>query len=183
MCHHPWIRKDRRVGMNDAVIAVAIGISVGTWLAHHFVVALRGRSGSVFTVGFRVVRVVPMTLGAGKTNGGGSRQIISSAAPSPIEEARVNAQQPVLLVPDRDSPPLAVAPFDARQAHAHQEAWARHLGVPVEQTNSLGMKLILIPPGVFAMGSTPEEIEKGAKLAREQEISPDVVAMLEGGHP
>jgi serine/threonine-protein kinase len=49
-------------------------------------------------------------------------------------------------------PPLAVAPFDAEQARKHQEAWARYLGVPVEITNSIGMKLLLIPPGEFMMG-------------------------------
>jgi eukaryotic-like serine/threonine-protein kinase len=46
-----------------------------------------------------------------------------------------------------------VAPFDAAAAKAHQEAWAKHLGVPVEVTNSIGMKLKLIPPGGFTMGS------------------------------
>ncbi len=57
-------------------------------------------------------------------------------------------------------PPLAKAPFDAQQARAHQEAWAKHLGVSVEYTNSIGMKFVLIPPGEFTMGSTPEEIEE-----------------------
>ncbi|MGZ0173760.1 MAG: formylglycine-generating enzyme family protein, partial [Planctomycetales bacterium] len=51
-----------------------------------------------------------------------------------------------------DAPPTAVAPFDEAQAKAHQEAWAKHLGVPVETTNSIGMKLRLIPPGEFMMG-------------------------------
>ena len=50
-------------------------------------------------------------------------------------------------------PPLAIAPFDADKAKQHQAAWARHLGVPVETTNSIGMKLVLIPPGEFRMGS------------------------------
>ncbi len=58
-----------------------------------------------------------------------------------------------------DAPPAAIAPFDAKQAKAHQAAWAKHLGVPVEYTNSIGMKFRLIPPGEFLMGSTPEEIE------------------------
>ena len=58
-----------------------------------------------------------------------------------------------------DPPPLAVAPFDAEQAKQHQEAWARYLGVPVEYTNTIGMKFRLIPPGEFLMGSSPEEIE------------------------
>jgi len=50
-------------------------------------------------------------------------------------------------------PPPAVAPFDEAQAKRHQKEWADHLGVPVEMTNSIGMKLVLIPPGEFEMGS------------------------------
>ena len=56
------------------------------------------------------------------------------------------------------APPLAIAPFDATQAKAHQVAWAEHLGVPVEYKNSIGMKFVLIPPGEFTMGSPPAEI-------------------------
>lgn len=51
------------------------------------------------------------------------------------------------------APPSAVAPFDAQKAREHQDAWAKHLGVPVETTNSIGMKLVLIPPGEFMMGN------------------------------
>lgn len=65
------------------------------------------------------------------------------------------------------TPPPAIAPFDAAQARAHQEAWAKYLGVPVESTNSIGMKLRLIPPGKFMMGSSKEEID------RLKEIIPD----------
>lgn len=57
------------------------------------------------------------------------------------------------------SPPPAIAPFDATQARKHQEAWAEYLGVPIEMTNSIGMKFQLIPPGEFDMGSTGQEIE------------------------
>ncbi|NUQ65738.1 MAG: protein kinase [Pirellulales bacterium] len=57
-----------------------------------------------------------------------------------------------------DAPHPAIAPFDAQKAREHQEVWAKHLGVPVEVTNSIGMKLVLIPPGEFEMGSTPEDI-------------------------
>ena len=60
-------------------------------------------------------------------------------------------------------PPPAVAPFDAKKAKEHQEAWAKHLGVPVEITNSIGMKLVLIPPGEFEMGSPKELIEEELK--------------------
>ena len=62
-----------------------------------------------------------------------------------------------------DAPPPAVAPFDKAQAQTHQEAWAKYLGVPVEYTNSIGMKFVLIPPGEFTMGSTTAEIEAALK--------------------
>ena len=62
------------------------------------------------------------------------------------------------------APPPAIAPFDAAQAKQHQEAWAKYLDVPVEFTNSIGMKFVLIPPGEFDMGSTEQEIEEFLKL-------------------
>ena len=84
------------------------------------------------------------------------------------------SQQPARHCPQRAAdgtqcPAPAVAPFDATQAKQHQEAWAKHLGVPVEQTNSIGMKLVLIPPGEFEMGSTPEEIAVGVGRAQEEQ--------------
>jgi formylglycine-generating enzyme required for sulfatase activity/beta-lactamase regulating signal transducer with metallopeptidase domain len=68
-----------------------------------------------------------------------------------------------------EPPPPAIAPFDAERARKHQEAWAQYAGVPVECTNSLGMKFELIPPGKFMMGSTAEEIEEGLKLTQGME--------------
>jgi formylglycine-generating enzyme required for sulfatase activity len=62
--------------------------------------------------------------------------------------------------PPRLAPPAAVAPFDAAQAREYQEQWAKYLGVPVEMTNSIGMKLVLIPPGEFDMGSSSEETSR-----------------------
>jgi formylglycine-generating enzyme required for sulfatase activity/serine/threonine protein kinase len=59
--------------------------------------------------------------------------------------------------PVGQAPPPAVAPFDATQAKAHQQAWADHLGVPVETTNSIGMKFVVIPAGEFMMGSPEDE--------------------------
>jgi formylglycine-generating enzyme required for sulfatase activity/serine/threonine protein kinase len=65
--------------------------------------------------------------------------------------------------PESPSPPPAVAPFDAQKAKEHQEGWSKHLAVPVEITNSIGMKLVLIPPGEFMMGSPKELIEEELK--------------------
>ncbi len=48
---------------------------------------------------------------------------------------------------------------------AHQEGWAKHLGIPAEITNSIRMKLKLIPPGQFEMGSPKELIDQELKTA------------------
>jgi formylglycine-generating enzyme required for sulfatase activity len=56
-----------------------------------------------------------------------------------------------------DEPARAQAPFGADKAKAYQQAWAKHLDTPILLTNSIGMKLSLIPPGQFTMGSPPKE--------------------------
>jgi formylglycine-generating enzyme required for sulfatase activity len=61
--------------------------------------------------------------------------------------------------PARIRPPLAAAPFNEKTAKQHQARWAKYLRLPVVQTNSIGMKLVLIPPGEFDMGSPKDLIE------------------------
>ena len=75
-------------------------------------------------------------------------------APTPTSLARTFLDS----VKVEEQPPSAVAPFDAKKAKEHQDAWAKHLGVPVEIENSIGMKLRLIPPGNFDMGASPAEM-------------------------
>ncbi len=58
-----------------------------------------------------------------------------------------------------DAPNPAIAPFDIAQAKKHQEAWAAHLGMSVETTNSVGAKMILIPPGEFLMGAPDSDTD------------------------
>ncbi|HVW38836.1 MAG TPA: SUMF1/EgtB/PvdO family nonheme iron enzyme, partial [Pirellulales bacterium] len=74
---------------------------------------------------------------------------------------------PPKVSPGALEPPRAIAPFDAKQARAHQEAWAAYLKTPVEQTNSVGMSLVLIPPGEFTMGSTAEQIAAAKEYSRQ----------------
>ena len=69
-----------------------------------------------------------------------------------------------------DAPAAAIAPFNAEQAKQHQEAWAKYLNVPVEYTNSMGMKFRLIPPGEFMMGSSPEEIAQALGSAGDDKL-------------
>lgn len=52
-----------------------------------------------------------------------------------------------------DLPQSLVAPFDGDSARKAQENWARYLHYEAEVTNTSGVKLLLIPPGRFEMGS------------------------------
>ena len=91
----------------------------------------------------------------------GGRQVLRVAL-EPSATPPVVAGLPVATGP---APPLAIAPFDAATAQEHQESWAKHLGVSVEVANSIGMKLVLIPPGEFEMGSEKELIEEELKAS------------------
>ena len=69
----------------------------------------------------------------------GSSGDLSAPAPSAKEP-------PVAVAPEQSNEPeLLVAPFDTKTAKEHQHASADDLGVAVEITNSIGMKLALIP--------------------------------------
>ncbi|HEV3003758.1 MAG TPA: SUMF1/EgtB/PvdO family nonheme iron enzyme, partial [Pirellulales bacterium] len=57
----------------------------------------------------------------------------------------------------RATPPPAVVPFSEKDARQHQEAWAKYIKRAVVETNSIGMKLVLIPPGRFMMGQGSDE--------------------------
>jgi formylglycine-generating enzyme required for sulfatase activity len=52
-------------------------------------------------------------------------------------------------------PELLKAPFSEAEAKAKQQEWAKALNRSVVETNSLGMQLLLIPPGEFMMGTPP----------------------------
>ena len=64
------------------------------------------------------------------------------------------------MLDSADQPPLAIAPFSATQAADYQQAWADHLGVEVETTNSIGIKMRVIPPGLFLMGASDIEVNQ-----------------------
>ena len=99
-----------------------------------------------------------------------------------------NIERPVEHVPSGRphtgrEPPLAVAPFDEKQAKGYQLRWSRHLRVPIVLTNSIGMKLVLIPPGEFDMGSTPEEIDQLSKEAAQRQIGGTYINQLASEGP
>jgi len=88
---------------------------------------------------------------------------LAPATPSaPVADSAPSAPQPAI--------PTAAAPFDAAQARQHQEAWAKHLQVPVEMTNSIGMKFVLIPPGEFDMGTAAAQVERELEEGRQPQF-------------
>ena len=140
----------------------------GSWYFRPDVHRSAGRSGAPSgyrdnSSGFRVCLALPE-----KPSANGESQISnlkSASEPSPPAVPTAVAPWPADSPVSRpDAPPPAIAPFDAAKAKEHQAAWAKHLGVPVEETNSIGMKLVLIPPGEFMMGSPKELIEVELKV-------------------
>lgn len=94
----------------------------------------------------------------------------SAADKGPLAEAAPAAGEGA-----KKAPPRAVAPFDARQARAHQEAWAKALGLAVESTNSVGAKMVLIPAGEFLMGSTDDQKEAALKIAESTKAKEEAI--------
>jgi formylglycine-generating enzyme required for sulfatase activity len=122
-----------------------------------------GPASRTHDIGFRVVADVavdaaglPATVASLKADSAESpRSPIHNSSPLPPagdDHSVVPAGVRAVL------PPAAVAPFEAAAAKQHQQAWAKHLGLPADETNSLGMPLLLIPPGEFDMGSTPDDV-------------------------
>lgn len=51
-----------------------------------------------------------------------------------------------------DEPSLLGVPFDETKARQYQGQWAEFLALSAEVENSIGLKLVLVPPGHFTMG-------------------------------
>ncbi len=60
-------------------------------------------------------------------------------------------------------PELLVNPFDDVAAKESQKKWSAYLQSPVELTTSIGMKLVLVPPGDFMMGSDDARLPDNAR--------------------
>ncbi len=79
----------------------------------------------------------------------------------------------------QEAAPLAKAPFNAQQAKQFQQQWAKHIDKPLVHTNSVGMKLKLIPPGEFMMGRTKEQFGNVLKEAKKAGHAPARMATWE----
>jgi sulfatase modifying factor 1 len=63
---------------------------------------------------------------------------------------------------------LLKAPFDAETAKSDQHKYANRLKCEVIETNSIGMKLALIPPGELGMGSPKTEVGMNAVRQKDE---------------
>ena len=131
---------DRRIQLMVALVALTVLILAAVPVALYF----RSSGGKE-------------VVGSGTTAGSPTTKTPPTAKSPPTTEPSKDTRKPATdwlpawkLPPG--APPPAVAPFDAATARQHQQKWAEFLKVPVEQPNSLSMKLVLVPPGDFQMG-------------------------------
>jgi|GEM_PF-552760 len=141
-------------------IALAAGAGAAALLLGVIIITITSKDGTKTTI--RVSEGVDTDV---ETAPGSKVKISQSDNPSDPEPSTLNSQTTGWHGWPSDAPKPAIAPFDAAQAKKHQEEWAAYLKVPVEYTNSIGMKFMLIPPGEFQMGSTPAENEAALKEA------------------
>ncbi len=89
---------------------------------------------------------------------GETRGLVTLARLSPVKPLPPKpTPSPTPPSPGSAKPPALSAPFTTAQAKFAQAAWAKSLGKAVTEKNSLGMDLVLIPPGKFRMGSPAGE--------------------------
>jgi formylglycine-generating enzyme required for sulfatase activity/serine/threonine protein kinase len=63
------------------------------------------------------------------------------------------------------TPALLIAPFKAEQIAESRKAWSQSARLEEQATNIAGLAMVLVPPGDFVMGSTPEQLAQVAKFA------------------
>ena len=85
---------------------------------------------------------------------------IARLTPKPTTPLTMPTSSPAKETLITGNPMELIWPFSAAQAKAAQEALARSLGKKVIEKNSLGMEMVLIPPGKFTMGSPPKEMDR-----------------------
>ena len=144
----------------------AVTIGGGFGIAAPRIVWLNDGSGR-FQIGPPIVPGISQSLAVGDLDRDGAPDVVFGNLSQPAEvwlnqnDNRAIAQvQNLGTFSSPDGLPLpAVAPFGSRGAREFQKVWAKHLNVDVRTTNSIGMKLSLIPPGEFLMGATDDDPE------------------------
>jgi formylglycine-generating enzyme required for sulfatase activity len=140
--HRP--RRNRRAPPLVAVLLCSVGLATAYWLAKTLMIAVAPE---------RAEQPAPTAASSKRLALGGASQTVQSipSRAPPVPPAAKSPPQP---------PPLARAPFSGEEARRLQENWAEYLDQNVEEANSIGMKLVLIPPGEFDAGTPQEERDR-----------------------
>jgi formylglycine-generating enzyme required for sulfatase activity len=107
------------------------------------------------------VNTAPLLIGRTNHEGRPSGQVLGKIDDIRVYDRPLSGEEAKTLFEfeSRTAVP-AIPPSDGATARLPQHAFADSLGVPVESSNSIGMTLVLIPPGEFTMGSPPNEAER-----------------------
>lgn len=102
---------------------------------------------------FRVARTIVWPPNSTPVNPSAVAGNPADPTPEPLPNAP--GTLPPQLIPQGPVPEIFVAtvPRTAADARAAQQQWASYFGANIEETNSLGMRLAMIPPGKFLMGA------------------------------
>ena len=142
------IADSAKVKIGDEVIAsikkgerFAVNRRQGPWVG--IIIESEGKERLGWVLANRVQTVV---------EAGGSEKSTAPGPPVFAPAAEPRTQRPIHshAAPPEGVPARSLTDW---RASANQRAWAKQLGVAVQHTNSIGMKLALIPPGEFMMGS------------------------------
>jgi formylglycine-generating enzyme required for sulfatase activity/tRNA A-37 threonylcarbamoyl transferase component Bud32 len=130
--------------------------------------ARKGKEATLVRSGARhwYAAALPELTGINKTKVEKRLEESQAAAAAGPKFARATSAKPAAKGPLKP----AIAPFSADEAKQLQQSWAQSRRVPVEVTNSAGMKLVFIPPGEFMLGTSPEQI--AALTPRYRDTSP-----------
>lgn len=72
-------------------------------------------------------------------------------APPPAPAPTPAPAEPVVAPPPRAVPPRGMLPLTSDEGQELRKLWAAHVGRPLTERNTIGMELVLIPPGEFAL--------------------------------
>jgi len=90
-----------------------------------------------------------------------SSAVSSPSTFSPPSSREVPGTKRVSIDWPSTAPPLMTAPMTAEEVQALQQLWSDYLSIPLEYTNSVGISMILVPPGNFRMGGTDSQLRAG----------------------
>jgi eukaryotic-like serine/threonine-protein kinase len=103
---------------------------------------------------------------------GATVAVLASGKRNPPQQNEQAPPQPVAAkVPLRVPPASGELPMVPEAARTLQRAWAEHLQCDVEETNSIGMRMSLVPPGEFDLAQNSRFVLSKPYLVGQTEVT------------